>query len=155
MIHNTSQLLGYLTPPAAWIWTLTRLTYRELVAATPSLGPTSPGRWGDSFMCGMMWGVLGMTYQFQILLPVNVLLMPTLIRLAVCYTGNGTGLKDRRPSSHASSFLLLLSLSSRFLLSFLLLFLTILATPMTQTSILFFVFILFEIFAAFNYGLII
>lgn len=68
------------------------------------------------------------------------------------YIGNSTGLRDRRPASHAgyltSSSLPLFSLPSS---SSLLLFLTFLTTPTTQTSILFFVFIVFGIFVAFNH----
>lgn len=120
MIYNASLLSGDLTPPAPWVWTLAKLIiYRELVAATPSLGPASPGSQGDNFMCEMIGGALGMTSHFQVSLPMNVIVMLTIIHLAVCYIGNSTVLRDRRPASHTGSLLLPSlppSLSSPFLL---------------------------------------
>lgn len=119
MIYNASLLSGYLTPPAPWVWTLARLIiYRELVAATPSLGPASPGSQGDNFMCEMIGGALGMTSHFQVSLPMNVIVMLTIIHLAVCYIGNSTVLRDRRPAAHTGSLLRPPSLSSPFLLFF-------------------------------------
>ena len=121
-------------------WTLTRLmTDRELVAATPSLGRAPSRSQGANFLCGMMWGPLGMISHSQRWLPMNIAWMFDIIHVTLCHIGDSTGLGDGRPASH-SDFLPFPLCSTFFFppfLFFLLFFLILLTTFITKSSSLF------------------